>query len=306
MTIESGDGAPSRAADVQGHPSRAALVTGCSTGIGRATAIALARAGVPTWASARDLDSIADLRAEGCHTVRLDVTDELSRRIAVEQVSAAHGAVGILVNNAGVGEIGPLELITERQLRSQFETNVFGLVQLTQLVLPGMRARRSGSIVNVGSVFGQVSLPGQGAYCMTKHALEAFTEALRLEVRPFGVQVTLVAPQQVDTDFIGGGDELPEPPADTLYGPLRRRVRHGADVIFGPLPTATLDPERVARVVVQAATERRPQRRYPVGLLSRTMPVLRQLVPERIWEGVVSAVFAAGDSGDHDGRRAGL
>jgi NADP-dependent 3-hydroxy acid dehydrogenase YdfG len=142
----------------QADSSRAVLVTGCSSGIGRATALALAGAGYPVWASARKAGGLEELEQAGCRVLELDVTDEQSRIAAVRRVEAAHGAVGVLVNNAGHGGGGPVEEVPLNLIRETFE-NVFGLVRMCQLVLPGMRARRSGLIVNLGSAAGLVTPP---------------------------------------------------------------------------------------------------------------------------------------------------
>jgi NADP-dependent 3-hydroxy acid dehydrogenase YdfG len=150
------------------QPSTAVLITGCSSGIGHATALALARAGFPVWASARKAGSLGELEAADCRVLELDVTDEQSRAAAVQQVEAEHGAVGVLVNNAGHGDGGPVEKVPLEIVRETFETNVFAVVRLCQLVLPGMRAQRSGLIVNLGSAAGLVTPPTGCPYAMTK------------------------------------------------------------------------------------------------------------------------------------------
>src|SRR3984893_17896850 len=168
-------------------PSKAVLITGCSSGIGRATASRLAGSGWTVYASARRPETIADLRDAGCRTLALDVTDEESMRAAVDFVEQAEGAIGVLVNNAGYSQSGAIETVPLDAVRRQFETNVFGLVRLTQLVLAKMRDQRWGKIVNVGSMGGRLSFPGAGHYHATKHALEAIPDALRFESRGVGV-----------------------------------------------------------------------------------------------------------------------
>jgi NADP-dependent 3-hydroxy acid dehydrogenase YdfG len=173
-------------------PSKAVLVTGCSSGIGEATARRLASHGWTVYASARRLESIEQLADVGCKLLRLDVTDEGSMRAAVETVEREQGAVGVLVNNAGYSQGGPVEQVPMQAVRRQFETNVFGLIALTQMVLPSMRAQRWGKLVNIGSMGGRLTLPGGGLYHATKHSLEAISDALRFEVRGFGVDEVLV------------------------------------------------------------------------------------------------------------------
>jgi NADP-dependent 3-hydroxy acid dehydrogenase YdfG len=162
--------------------SQAVLVTGCSSGIGRATAERLAARGFTVYATARDVERIAALAARGCRVLALDVTDEDSMQAAVGTVVDEQGAVGALVNNAGYSQSGPIEEVPVAEVRRQFETNVFGLVRMCQLVLPGMRAQHHGRIVNVSSMGANFTFPGGGVYHATKYAVEAISDALRFEV----------------------------------------------------------------------------------------------------------------------------
>src|SRR5215212_7492856 len=182
-------------------PSRTVLITGCSSGIGRATAERLARSGNVVYATARRPESIADLEQAGCRTLALDVTDEASMQAAVRTVEEAEGAVGVLVNNAGYSQSGAVESVPMDDVRRQFETNVFGLVRMCQLVLPGMRAQGWGRIVNLSSMGGRFTFPGGGYYHATKHAVEAISDALRFEVRGFGIDVVIVEPGLIRTGF---------------------------------------------------------------------------------------------------------
>src|SRR5215207_9929146 len=181
--------------------SKAVLITGCSTGIGRATAERLARSGWKVYATARRLESIAELERHGCRLLACDVTDEASMRAAVEAVEQADGAVGVLINNAGYSQSGAIETVSMDQVRRQFETNVFGLVRMTQLALPGMRRQRWGRVVNVSSMGGRFTFPGGGFYHATKYAVEAISDALRFEVKGFGVDVILIEPGLIRTAF---------------------------------------------------------------------------------------------------------
>lgn len=184
-----------------GDRSRAVLITGCSTGIGAATALRLHRGGWKVYATARRLDDVESLRREGCKTLQLDVTDERSMRSAVDEIVSAEGAVSALVNNAGYSQGGPIEEVPLEACRRQFETNVFGPIKLTQLVLPSMRAQGWGRIVNIGSMGGRLTFPGGGLYHATKHSLEAISDALRFEVKGFGVDVVLIEPGLITTEF---------------------------------------------------------------------------------------------------------
>src|SRR5881296_1848636 len=169
--------------------SRAVLITGCSTGIGRATAEHLAARGWTVYATARRPAAIGELAGRGCKTLALDVCDEVSMRAAVETVERAEGAVGVLVNNAGYGQEGAFESVPMAEVRRQFETNVFGLVRLTQLVLPGMRKQHWGKVVNLSSMGANFVFPGGGFYHATKYAVDAISDALRFEVKGFGIDV---------------------------------------------------------------------------------------------------------------------
>ena len=181
--------------------SKAILITGCSTGIGRATAERLARAGHTVYATARNEATLEPLRELGARTLALDVCDEESMRAGVERVVAEQGAVGVLVNNAGYSQDGAIESVSMDAVQRQFQTNVFGLIRMCQLVLPGMRAQRYGRIVNISSMGANFTFPGAGLYHATKYAVEAISDALRFEVKDFGVGVTVIQPGLIRTNF---------------------------------------------------------------------------------------------------------
>ena len=270
------------------------LITGCSTGIGRATAERLAKAGHTVYATARRPESIADLADRGCRTLALDVTEEESRRAAVAAVEEAEGAVGALVNNAGYSQSGAVESLKLDELRRQFETNVFGLVRMCQLVLPGMRRRRSGRIVNLSSMGGKLTWPGGGAYHGTKYAVEALSDALRFEVAGFGVDVVIVEPGLIHTGFgetavgsIAQGTEQ-----DGAYADFDAAV--GAVVAGayeGPLSKLGAGPDAVARTIEKAITVKRPRTRYPVTLSARLLLAQHALLPDRLWDRLAATSF---------------
>jgi NAD(P)-dependent dehydrogenase (short-subunit alcohol dehydrogenase family) len=272
--------------------SKAVLVTGCSTGIGRATAERLAARGWTVYASARRLESVADLRARGCRTLALDVCDEASIRAAVAAIEQAEGAVGVLVNNAGYGQEGAFEEVPMAEVRRQFETNVFGLVRLTQLVLPGMRRQRWGRIVNLSSMGGRLTLPGGAFYHATKYAVEALSDALRFEVRGFGIDVVVVEPGPIKTRFgdtaigsIGGGAGSPYA---TFQEVLAKRIREAYE---GPMGRLAAGPEAVAEVIERAITVARPRTRYPVTFAARFLMTLRRWLPDRAFDGFLRTQF---------------
>ena len=256
-----------------------ALVTGCSTGIGRAAALALVRAGVTTVATARRVETLGELAAAGCTVLPLDVTDDASRRACVEAAVAAHGQVDVLVNNAGYAEMGPVEEVPLEAWRRQHETNVLGPVALVQLLLPGMRERGAGRVVNVSSMGGEITFPGGGAYHASKYALEAVSDALRMEAAPFGVRVSVVQPGPVATSFDVNAADL----SVYMQGPYAGLARALDEQVRTLTPRGTA-PSVVADAVVHAVTARRPRTRYRVGAVSRGLVLGRRVVPDRGWD----------------------
>jgi NAD(P)-dependent dehydrogenase (short-subunit alcohol dehydrogenase family) len=277
-----------------GEASKAVLITGCSSGIGHATADHLAARGWTVYASARRADSIADLAESGCRTLALDVTDEDSMRAAVATVEDAEGAVGALVNNAGYSQSGAIETLPPELLLAQFETNVFGLVRMCQLVLPGMRRQGWGRIVNVSSMGGKLTFPGGGAYHGTKHAVEALSDALRFEVRGFGIDVVVIEPGLIKTRFgetaagsIDAGDADDDP-----YTEFNAAVGTAtAEVYDGPLARLGGGPETVARAIERAIRSRRPKTRYKVTPSARLALAQRRLLPDRAWDALMRSQF---------------
>jgi NAD(P)-dependent dehydrogenase (short-subunit alcohol dehydrogenase family) len=274
--------------------SKAVLITGCSTGIGRATAEHLAAKGWTVYATARRPETIDDLRAKGCHTLALDVTDEESMRAAVAEVENAEGAVGVLVNNAGYSQSGAVESVNLDDVRAQFETNVFGLIRMCQLALPGMRRQGWGKIVNVSSMGGKMTFPGGGIYHATKHSVEALSDALRFEVRGFGVDVIVIEPGLIRTQFgeaavnsieRGTNDEGP-------YAEFNAAVAATtAGAYDGPLSKLGGGPETVARKIEKAISRRRPRTRYPVTPSARMIMGIHTVLPDRGWDAFNASNF---------------
>ncbi len=271
------------------------LISGCSTGIGRAAAERLAGAGHTVYATARRLDSIADLEAKGCRTLALDVLDEESMKAAVAAVEAEHGAVDALVNNAGYSLSGAVESVELDQARRQFETNVFGLVRMAQLVLPGMRRQGFGRIVNISSMGGKVVFPGGGFYHGTKFAVEALSDALRFEVAGFGVGVALVEPGLIKTEFgsaaIGALNDATVD-HDGPYGDFNQAVAAvTAGAYSGKMSRLAAGPDAVAKAIQRAIESKRPKTRYVVTAGARILIFLRRLLPDRLFERVVGGSF---------------
>jgi NADP-dependent 3-hydroxy acid dehydrogenase YdfG len=271
------------------------LITGCSSGIGYATAERLLDDGYRVYATARHPNSLAPLAAKGATTLALDVTDEASMHAAVAQVTEAEGAVGVLVNNAGYSQSGAVESVPLDDIRRQFETNVFGLIRMCQLVLPGMRERGSGTIVNIGSMGGRLTFPGGGIYHATKYAVEAISDALRFEVRGFGVDVVLVEPGLIVTNFGEVAASSVHSNAGDQGGPYASFNRHVAEttagVYKGPMTKLGGGPEVVAATIAKALSAKRPKPRYVVTPSAHLLIGQRRITPDRVWDAMMRAQF---------------
>ena len=273
-------------------PSHAVLITGCSSGIGRATAEHLASRGRTVYATARRRSDVEDLEAAGCRLLELDVTDEGSMAAAVAAVEEAEGAVGVLVNNAGYSQSGAVEAVAMDDVRRQFETNVFGLTRMCQLVLPGMRRQGAGRIVNVSSMGANFTFPGGGFYHATKYAVEAISDALRFEVAGFGVQVVVVQPGLIRTHFgdtaaAGVGD------GDGPYAGFNAAVAEATRRVYEDRRLARLGggPETVAGTIEKAIAARRPKLRYRVTPSAHLLIRQRSLMTGRMWDRMMGLQF---------------
>ncbi len=272
---------------------RIVLITGATAGIGRHAALHLAARGFRVIATGRNADALASLavEAEGdLTTLKLDVTDQGSIDAAVEmvdRVTAGHG-VDVLVNNAGFGDIAPMETTTDKDLRAVFETNVFGLMAVTRAFLPRMRERRAGRIVNVSSLGGLFTLPLFGAYNATKHAVESLSDALRIELRPFGIDVSLIEPGPIRTNFSTSSlksvsryqEGSPYAAVLDRFAALTRRTDRMA-----PGPRAT------SRAIHHAASSRWPRTRYKMTLPSRLTVAFMRAIPTRLSDAILRRVL---------------
>lgn len=273
--------------------SKAVLITGCSSGIGEATARRLAKAGWTVYATARRPEAIAHLEQEGCRTLALDVTDEESMQRAVDEVVRAEGAVGVLVNNAGYSQGGALEQIPPEIVRRQFETNVFGAIRMAQLVLPGMRKQRWGKVVNIGSMGGRLTFPGGGLYHATKYAIEAISDALRFEVKGFGVDVVLIEPGLIVTEFAKNAvDASAQTLADGPYKEFDAKVASlTVEAYKGPMRHLGGGPDVVAKAIERAITRRRAPTRVTVTPSAKLTITQRKLTPDRVWDALMRTQF---------------
>ncbi|MBK8235226.1 MAG: SDR family NAD(P)-dependent oxidoreductase [Deltaproteobacteria bacterium] len=268
----------------------AVLITGCSSGIGRATALRLARAGSGwrVWATARRPTELAELAAAGCRTLALDVCDRESMAAAVAAVEAEHGHVAALINNAGYSQTGAFEAVPLEAVRRQFETNVFGVIALTQLVLPGMRRAGAGRIINLSSMGGKLVFPGGGYYHATKHAIEALSDALRFEVRSFGVEVVLIEPGLIKSGFSEAAVSSMQhrEGVGATYDVFHDAVARATKEIYdkGPLAAFAGVPDDVAKVIERALAAKRPRARYTVTMSAKLLLAQRRWSSDRVWD----------------------
>ena len=280
------------------EPSKAVLITGCSTGIGRATALRLAKSGWTVYATARRPETIAELGQAGCKTLALDVVDEASMSAAVTAVEQAEGAVGVLINNAGYSQSGAIETVPMDSVRRQFETNVFGVVRMTQLVLPKMRAQGWGKIVNVGSMGGRLTFPGGGHYHATKYALEALSDALRFELRGFGIDVVLLEPGLITTEFgeaaTASMSDVASDSSDDPYAHFNATVGSVTKGAYeGPMRHLGAGPDRVAKVIERAIASSRPPARVKITASAKLTIALRKVMSDRAWDAAMRRQFPA-------------
>lgn len=263
--------------------SKVVLVTGASSGIGLATALELIKGGYAVIGGARRVEAMEAIVAAGGEALALDVTDDASMVVAEDAIIAKHGRIDALVNNAGYGSYGAVEDVPMEEGRRQLEVNVFGLARMTQLVLPHMRAQGSGRIVNISSIGGTIWTPLGAWYHGTKWFVEGFTNAMRFEVTPFGIDMILVAPGLIETGFGGVvaetlGKTSMEGPYSELAGKLARAGTDGARMS---------PPEVIAKTIRKALDARRPRTLYRAGAMGRLLPFLARILPNRWFDRLV-------------------
>lgn len=267
-----------------------ALVTGASSGMGKDFARALLAEGLVVYAAARRVEQMDDLKAAGAIPLRMDITREDDRQGAIAAIKAAHGGVDVLVNNAGFGLYGAMEDTRIEEARYQFEVNLFGLARVTQLVLPWMRERRAGRIINISSMGGRVYTPLGSWYHATKHALEGWSDCLRLELKPFGIHVVVIQPGAIETEF---GDVMTGPMLERSgngpYAPMAQAMARATRASYRP--GAASPPSVITKLLLQAVRAPHPKTRYVAGKLARPMMFLRKWFGDRVFDlAVMSAV----------------
>lgn len=264
------------------------LITGASSGIGYEAAERLAKQGHTVYGAARRVERIEEMRGAGVHPLQMDVTDEASMQAGVKAVLDAEGRIDILVNNAGYGYFGAIETTPPEDARRQLEVNVFGLSRLTALVLPGMRERHCGRIINIASVAGRVCMYFGGWYHVSKYAVEAFSDSLRMEMKPFGVDVVLIEPGGIHTNWgIIAADHLKRSSEGSAY---EKEAANEAELMHYAYSSNFLaDPSRVAKAICKAANSKRPRVRYILGTGAHTLLFLHAVLPARWWDAIMRA-----------------
>src|SRR6478672_4511485 len=260
-----------------------ALVTGASSGIGEATARRLHGMGYTVYAAARRVDRMTDLADAGIRTVRADLTIDADMVALIDRIIADTGRIDVLVNNAGYGSYGALEDVPMSEARYQFEVNVFGPAHLTQLVLPHMREQRSGTIVNITSMGGKIYTPLGAWYHGTKFALEAISDCLRMEVKPFGIDVVVIEPGGIKTEW--GGIAAEKVREVSGRGPYADQAEAMADTLGSEAGRGRQSPPSViADTIAKAVTARRPRTRYAVGFAAKPLILLHGILPDRAFD----------------------
>ncbi len=262
------------------------LITGASSGMGYQTARILAEQGHRVYGAARRVEKIEELAPYGVQALRLDITDEQSVTQVVQTLIEREGRIDVLINNAGYGYFGAIEDVPIADAKHQFEVNIFGLARITQEVLPYMRVQKSGRIVNLASVAGHVTLAFGAWYNATKYALEAFSDALRMEVKPFGIDVVIIEPGAIRTDWgIIAADHLRDVSKGGAYEQDGSRVAEGLRRIYlSKIPT---NPAVISRKIAKAAVCRCPRTRYRTGRGAKAMVFFHQILPTRLWDYLV-------------------
>ena len=262
------------------------LITGASSGIGYDAAQTLAQQGHRVYAAARRVERMESLKTVGVQVISMDVTDEASMQKGVESVIQAEGRIDVLINNAGYGYFGAIENVPMEEARKQLEVNVFGLARLTQLVLPYMRKQRSGRIINTSSIAGKMVFYMGGWYNVTKYSVEALSDALRMEMKPFGIDVVMIEPGAIKTDWgVIAARHLMESSVGTAYEQIGTQWAKNMDWFYKTNWLSS--PKVVTKAICRAVNSRRPKARYCRGRISITGRVLHALLPARWWDALM-------------------
>lgn len=268
---------------------KVALITGASSGIGESAAVLLHRAGFKVYGAARRVEKMKSLEEKGISVISLDVTDEDSIVNCVNTITEKEGSIDVLVNNAGYGSYGAIEDVPMEEARRQFDVNMFGLARLTQLVLPGMREKRYGKIINVSSMGGKIYTPFGGWYHATKHALEGWSDCLRIEVKPFGIDVVIVEPGGIKTPWgIIAAENLKKTSGSGAYAVQANKTAESTVKTYSS--NQLTEPEVIGKVILKAVTVRRPKTRYVKGFMAKPGIFMRKWFGDRFMDRVLKAM----------------
>lgn len=269
------------------------LITGASSGIGYEAARMLAEKGHKVYGAARRTERMEPLRQYGVTPVTLDVTSDESAKEAVDYIIREKGRIDVLVNNAGYGELGPMETTSLENAQRQLDVNVLGLARMTQLVLPHMRSQKSGRIVNVASIAGHITFCFAGWYNASKYAVEALSDATRMEVKQYGIDVAIVEPGGVYSDWGRiAAKQLRKASAQTVYEDKTTRTSNVFDMMYGRNPYNLMtSTEKAAKHVCNAVTSRHPKTRYAFGIGNTSMRFLHTILPARWFDGLILFLF---------------
>lgn len=265
-----------------------AIVTGISSGIGKATALKLVEEGFIVYGGARRVDRLQELKAQGVRVQALDVTDESSNRALIDRVLNEEKRIDILVNNAGYGEYGALEEVTTEAAKKQFDVNLFGLANITQLVLPTMRAQQSGRIINISSIGGRIYSPAGGWYHASKHALEVYSDVLRMETKPFGIKVIVVEPSGTKTEW--GTIASDNAKAATSQGSAYYEMIHTYSN-FENAAGSSDSAEDIASLIYKAISDNKPRYRYLPSFSAKMITFIARKFPVSWYDRFITAMM---------------
>ncbi|MBN8669245.1 MAG: SDR family NAD(P)-dependent oxidoreductase [Chitinophagales bacterium] len=264
------------------------LITGASSGIGKETAKLFTKNGFKVIAVARNIEKMKDIEQLGCSIFSMDITNEDSIQTSFKNIYSKHKQIDILINNAGYSQNGFIEELTLSQLKYQFDVNVFGLIRITQMVLPKMRERSKGHIINIGSVGGDFTSPGAGAYHSSKYAVESISDALRQELNCFGINVSLIKPGGVETAFVDNS-QYPKPIAGNPYGKMRENFLKMLSNILKSNNSSfpILKPIEVATAILDTAKNSNPKTRIRIGRTAKMMPIMKLLMSDKAFDKMI-------------------
>ncbi|WP_310601601.1 oxidoreductase [Anaerosporobacter sp.] len=269
---------------------KVALITGASSGIGKDTALVLKDMGYKVYGAARRMDKMKDIEQKGVSIMSLDVTDEESMIACVDSVVKKEGRIDVLVNNAGYGFYGAIEDVPMEEARKQLDVNLFGLARMTQLVLPTMRKQHAGKIINISSMAGRVCTPFGAWYHATKYAVEGFSDCLRMEVEPFGIDVVLIEPGAIKTDWgIIAANHLQEVSAKGAYKKQANRVANYFKKAY--TSNSISKPELISNTIARAVRAKKPKTRYLVGYGAKLSVFSKHILSDRMYDKIIKKVM---------------